>query len=98
MEVTTTYSCSICNEPFDTKSDRDNHIRRFCQSFIKLSDLDGNIQTIQRIDEKFECPNCDKQFNRGNHLQTHWKRCQRGNANESKYYIDILINFNSAIE
>ena len=87
MEVPTTYPCSLCNERFDTKSDRDNHIRRICQTFIELIDLNGNIQRIQQIDGKFKCPHCGKHFNRSNNLQSHWKKCQSEDENQSKYHI-----------
>ena len=31
---------------------------------------------IERINGKFECFKCGLQFNRGNHLGTHWKKCE----------------------
>ena len=97
MEASKNYSCSICNEGFDTKSDRDNHMRQICQSFIKLTDLDGNIKRIERIDKKFKCPNCGTGFNRSNHLQTHWKKCQRSVTNKSNNNYDVLTNYFSTI-
>ena len=55
MEVLLTYPCSICNDIFASKSARDNHIRRICQSFITLTDLNGTIIRIERTNGIFQC-------------------------------------------
>ena len=80
-----TYSCAICNEDFDRKSDRDDHFHQICQSFVKLIDIDGNIKTIERVDGKFECFDCGKQYNRSNNLTTHWKKCQIKDGSKSNH-------------
>ena len=83
MEVPSTSLCSICNEVFATKSDRDNHIRRICQSFVTITDLNGASTRIQRINGKFECFKCGCQYNRSDSLISHWKKCQTMQTTQS---------------
>jgi len=98
MEVPRTYSCSMCSEVFATKSDRDNHLRQICQSVVTLIELNGTITTIERIDGKFKCFKCSSQFNRGNHLQSHWKKCelkektQSNNQTLSKFNLTFIVH------
>ena len=79
----TTYSCTTCNEEFDLKSERDNHFRQYCQSFVKLIEIDGNIKRIERVNGKFDCFNCGKQYNRSDNLMAHWKKCQTKEGTQS---------------
>jgi len=89
METPIIYHCTVCDEGFNTKSERKNHFRQICQSSIKIIDMDGNIKTMERIDGKFECFKCGTKFNRSNNLTTHWKKCQRHDGNKSTN--EILI-------
>ena len=84
MEVPLTYSCTTCNETFATKSERDRHIRRICQSFIMVTDSNGTITKIERIDGKFKCLGCGKYYNRSDNLTSHWKKCQTRQESQSK--------------
>ena len=77
METPILYHCTICNAGFNTKLERKNHFRQICQVSIKLTDLEGNIQIIDRIDGTFKCIKCGTQYNRSDNLAAHWKRCQR---------------------
>ena len=86
MEVPSTYLCSTCNEVFATKSDRNNHIRRICQSFVTITDLNGAITRIERINGKFECFKCGCHYNRSDSLISHWKKCQMKEQSQSKPY------------
>jgi len=76
MEVPLTYSCSTCDAVFASKSERDSHIRRICQSFVTVTDLNGTITRIERINRKLTCFNCGKYYIRSDNLISHWKRCQ----------------------
>ena len=84
MEVPLTYPCSTCNALFATKSDRDTHFRRICQLFVTLIDLNGTVIRIERIDGKFKCLGCRKQYNRSDTLTSHWKKCQTTQEPQSK--------------
>ena len=99
MEVPLTYPCSICNDIFASKSARDNHIRRICQSFIPLTDLNGTIIRIERTNGIFQCLKCGAEFNRGNHLQSHWKKCGLKVISKSNFQTyEYLTDFYSTIE
>jgi len=84
MATTNFYHCTVCDEEFNTKLERKDHYRRFCQSSMDLIDLNGNIKTIERINGKFECLKCGTRYNRSDNLTTHWKKCQLRKESQSK--------------
>ena len=79
-----TYNCTGCNEVFDTKADRKNHFRNVCQAFVNVTESNGTIHPVERIDGKFICPRCPKAFTRSDTLITHWKVCMTKDWSESK--------------
>ena len=76
MKTTNLYHCTVCDQGFNTKLERKDHYRRFCQGSMDLIDLNGNLQRIERINGKFECLKCETGYNRSDNLATHWKKCQ----------------------
>ena len=91
MEMPNTYPCTICNEGFITKSNRDNHFRRICQSFVNLIDINGNIKTIERIDGKFKCVTCGARYNRSDNLTNDWKKCQTKDGSKSNNLNSLIF-------
>ena len=83
MEVPLTYLCSTCNAIFTTKPDRDTHFRRICQSFVTVTDLNGTVIRIERVDGKFKCFHCGREYNRSDTLTSHWKKCQTTQETQS---------------
>ena len=83
MEVPLTYLCSTCNAIFTTKSDRDTHFRRICQSFVIVTDLNRTVIRIERGDGKFKCFHCGREYNRSDTLTSHWKKCQTTQETQS---------------
>jgi hypothetical protein len=80
----TTYNCTGCNVVFDTKPERNNHFRNICQALVSVTDANGTIHRIERIDGKFNCVRCLKAFARSDKLSTHWKVCMTEDGGESK--------------
>ena len=87
-----TYNCTTCNEGFGSKSERDNHVRIECELSVKLTDPVGNIQTIERTEGRFECPNCSVQYTRGNHLKSHWLHCKTKNMIQGTIHLSNETN------
>jgi len=69
---------------FDTKTERKNHFRNVCQALLSVTDTNGTIHRIERIDGKFPCPGCPKAFTRSDTLIMHWKVCMTKDGTESK--------------
>ena len=67
----------------DTKWERKNHFRNVCQALVSVTDADGTIHQIERIDGKFTCPRCPIMFKQSDNLNTHWKRCMIKDETES---------------
>jgi hypothetical protein len=78
-----TYNCTGCNEVFDTKMERKNHFRNVCQALVSVTEVNGTIHRIERINDKFTCPRCPKAFTRSDKLNTHWKVCKTKDGTES---------------
>ena len=79
-----TYNCTTCNTVFETKSERKNHFRNFCQTSISLTDMEATIHQIERIDGQFSCPRCPNKFTRTDNLNTHWKSCSMTDETKSE--------------
>jgi hypothetical protein len=75
----------MCSEGFPNKMERDNHYRGECLTFIRLTDLLGNINQVERVDGKFSCPLCLIKFKYSNKLVAHWKECQERGNTESNF-------------
>ena len=85
------YKCTVCNEGFDSKSEREIHFRGECQPIISLTDVEGFIARVERKEGKFQCPGCPKKFTYSNNLSSHWKECKTMDGTESNpYYFDKL--------
>jgi hypothetical protein len=69
---------------FDTKTERNNHFRNVCQALVSVTDANGTIHQIERIDGKFNCVLCPKAFARLDKLNAHWKVCMTKDGTESK--------------
>jgi len=69
---------------FNTKIERKNHFRNACQALMSVTDADGMIHWIERIDGKFTCPRCPKAFTRSDRLNTHWNVCMMKDGTESE--------------
>jgi rubredoxin len=78
-----TYNCTGCNVVFDTKAERKNHFRNVCQALTSVTDANGTIHRIERIDGKFTCPQCPIMFTRSDNLNMHWKVCMKKDGTES---------------
>jgi len=77
------YNCTICNEEFLTKSERNNHFSGECQPFISLTNLEGVINRVERTDGKFTCPLCPSRYKYSNDIFAHWKKCKTRDGTES---------------
>ena len=69
---------------FDTKQEHKNHFRNVCQVLVSVTDANGMIHRIERIDGKFTCVRCLKAFVRSDKLNAHWKVCMTKDGTESK--------------
>ena len=78
-----TYNCTLCNEVFENKIKRDNHIRGECLTFVRVTDMEGHIKQIERAEGKFGCFGCLKKFKYSNKLTAHWKRCMINDGTRS---------------
>lgn len=78
------YNCTVCKEEFETKIARNNHFRNQCQPSISLTDEDGNILRIARVEGMFQCVKCPRKFTHANNLTSHWKGCIGRDGTESK--------------
>jgi Zinc finger, C2H2 type len=78
-----TYNCTGCNVVFDTKAERNNHFRNVCQALVSVTEANGTIHRIERIDGKFTCVRCPKAFARSDKLNAHWKVCMTKDGTES---------------
>jgi rubredoxin len=78
-----TYNCTGCDIVFETKLERKNHFRNVCQALVSVTDANGTIHRVERIDGKFICPHCPKAFTRSDKLNTHWKACKTKDGTES---------------
>jgi hypothetical protein len=67
------YNCTVCDEGFGTKSERNSDFSGECQLFIRLRDCNGDIKGVERMDEKLRCPRCRKKFKDSPNLITDWK-------------------------
>ena len=83
--MTRTFNCTRCNQVFKTKSEQQNHVRAECETSVRLTDLEGHIQTIIRVEDKFDCPKCTARFNRSNNLRSHWQQCKTRTTNPGNY-------------
>ena len=81
--MASTYNCTVCNEEFGTKWEQQHHYRKECQMFVILTDVEGNMKRVERMDNKFGCPLCLKMLKYGNKLVMHWNRCSRREGTES---------------
>jgi hypothetical protein len=86
-----TYNCTSCQREFGSKSERDNHVRRECESSIQLTNTIGNIQIIERMDRRFACPKCQTTFTRTNNLKSHWIRCKNGNTTQGTLSVKLKL-------
>jgi hypothetical protein len=77
------HHCAICDQVFASKSAFQSHVQLECKLSVKLTDDEGFIMTVDKKDEKFGCPKCEKQYNRANHLLAHWKKCLMRPGNQS---------------
>jgi hypothetical protein len=68
---------------FDTKLERKNHFRNVCQALVSVTEANGTIHQIERVNGKFICPRCNIMFTRSDNLNTHWKVCMLKDRNES---------------
>jgi len=80
----TTYKCTGCNDVFDNKTERNNHFRNVCQALASVTEANGTIHRIERIDGKFACPQCHITFTRADSLTKHSKTCMKKDGTESK--------------
>jgi hypothetical protein len=81
--MSATYNCTGCNVVFDTKAERNNHFRNACQALVRVTEANGTIHRIERIDGKFTCVRCPKAFTRSDKLNAHWKVCMKKDGTES---------------
>ena len=79
------YSCTVCSDGFPNKMERDNHYRGECLTFVRLTDLLGNIKQVERVDGKFSCPLCLTKVKYSNKLVAHWKKCQERSNTQSSF-------------
>ena len=77
------YHCTVCNEEFDSKTERNDHFRNDCKRSVSLTDAEATIHRIERIDDKFTCPRCPKTFTRSDNLNRHRKVCITKDGTES---------------
>ena len=78
-----TYKCTGCDDVFETKTERNNHFRNDCKMSVSLTDSKSAIHLVERIDDKFLCPQCPKRFTRSDNLKRHWKVCMMKDGTES---------------
>ena len=86
------YNCTICNAVFANKMQRDNHTRGECLPSVRLTNLEGHIKQVERMDGKFTCLGCLKKFKYSNKLVAHWKNCMTKDGTESNclYTLELL--------
>jgi len=84
--MTTVYKCTVCKEGFRTKAERDYHYRGECQMEISLTDSEGHIHNIERIDGTFSCPCCENKLKNADKIILHWKRCSKRDGTQSNYH------------
>jgi len=77
------YNCTACNEVFKSKTERNDHFRNSYKQGTSLTDSEGAIHQVERIDGKFPCVQCRKTFTRSDNLKMHWKTCMEKNGRES---------------
>ena len=87
------YNCTVCREEFVTKDARDNHFGNQCKQLHSITDSEGKLLQIERIDGKFQCPRCQTLFTRTNNLTRHWKICMNRHCTESNSIITIFANY-----
>ena len=78
-----TDKCTGCDVVFDNKTERNNHFRNVCQASVRVTEMNGMIHQIERIDGKFTCPQCPITFTRSDNLAKHWKVCRMKDGTES---------------
>ena len=81
--MSSTHNCTACKEVFKSKMERNYHFRKSCKEGTSLTDLEGAIHRVERIDGKFPCVQCLKTFTRSDSLKMHWKTCTEKNGIES---------------
>jgi uncharacterized C2H2 Zn-finger protein len=77
------YKCTGCDVVFGSKKERKNHFRNVCQTLVSVTEANGTIHQIERMDGKFTCPRCPKTFTRSDNLNTHWKVCMTKDGTQS---------------
>jgi hypothetical protein len=62
---------------------RDKHFRDECKQTHSLTDTEGKIFQMERIEGKFQCPGCQMKYTLTTNLTRHWKKCLRRDSTES---------------
>ena len=98
MEISKTYNCTVCKEEFGTKSERHNHFRSECKQSHSLTDGEGNILQVERVEGKFQCPVCQTEFTHSTNLIRHWKQCIKRDETKSNTTIFLKANHLVAVD
>jgi len=65
--------------------ERNNHFRNVCKVSARVTEVNGTIHQIERIDGKFTCPRCPIVFTRSDSLLKHWKICREDETRSTNY-------------